>query len=320
MQFGGRIGRHKVQVLVDSGASLNFISPPMAERLRLAETEQQPFAVRVANGVRLVCNRRYEGVILGVQGVEFKVILYALPVIGVEVVLGVPWLKQLGPTLMDYKEMMMEFGAEGKRHILRGAVPEGTRAVEPRSLMREVTLGAQLFMAVEARVNAVAREVAEAFVRGIVRLHGISESIVTDRDRIFMSSFWRELFKLHGTKPKMSSAYHPQIDDQTEVINRCLEQYFRCFFYHQPRLWERYLAWAEYWYNTTYQRSIAMTPFKVVYGRPAPLLVGYEPGSTVVNEVEEQLRAQDAILQELKSNLAAAQSRMKAAADKHPRG
>ncbi|PKI78281.1 hypothetical protein CRG98_001339 [Punica granatum] len=75
----------------------------------------------------------------------------------------------------------------------------------------------------------------------------------------------------------------------------------------------------EYWYNTTYQRSIAMTPFEAVYGRLAPLLAGYEPGSTAVNEVEKQLRARDALLQELKSNLVAAQSRMKAAVDKHRR-
>ncbi|PKI78282.1 hypothetical protein CRG98_001340 [Punica granatum] len=130
IRFGGRIGRQKVQVLLDSGASLNFTGPPMAERLKLIETGQQPFAVWAANGERLLCNRRYEGIILGVQGVEFKVTLYALPVIGVEVVIGVPWLEQLSPTVTDYKEMTMEFGAEDKRHILRGAVPEGTRAVE----------------------------------------------------------------------------------------------------------------------------------------------------------------------------------------------
>ncbi|PKI72896.1 hypothetical protein CRG98_006698 [Punica granatum] len=60
-------------------------------------------------------------------------------------------------------------------------------------------------------------------------------------------------------------------------------------------------------------------PFEAVYGRPMPVLVGYEPGSTTVNEVEEQLHARNAILQELKSNLAAAQNRMKTAADKHGR-
>lgn len=57
-----------------------------------------------------------------------------------------------------------------------------------------------------------AKVVAEAFVRGIVRLHGIPESILSDRDKIFISHFWRELFKLQGTGLKMSSAYHPQTD------------------------------------------------------------------------------------------------------------
>ncbi|PKI76436.1 hypothetical protein CRG98_003156 [Punica granatum] len=62
---------------------------------------------------------------------------------------------------------------------------------------------------------------------------------------------------------------------------------------------------------------IHMMPFEAVYGRMASVLVGYEPGSTAVNEVKKQLRAQDMVLRELKSNLATTQSRMKATADKH---
>ncbi|CAI0467601.1 unnamed protein product, partial [Linum tenue] len=66
----------------------------------------------------------------------------------------------------------------------------------------------------------------------------------------------QEVFALAKTELKMSSAYHPQTDGQTEVVNKILEQYLRCFAHQQPRRWLAMLPWAELWYNTTYHRSI----------------------------------------------------------------
>jgi hypothetical protein len=97
-----------------------------------------------------------------------------------------------------------------------------------------------------------AESVAQAFFADIIRLHGMPQSMVSDRDPVFTSTFWRELMWLMGTKLHMSSAFHPQSDGQTEAANRIIIMYLRCFTGDRPRQWLRWLSWAEYVYNTAY--------------------------------------------------------------------
>lgn len=100
-----------------------------------------------------------------------------------------------------------------------------------------------------------ASTVAQEYLTRIYKLHGILESIVTDRDKIFLSQFWQELFKHMGTKLKKSTAYHPQTDGQTEILNKCLEGYLRCMVGEKPSAWASWLPLAEWWYNTTYHSA-----------------------------------------------------------------
>jgi transposase InsO family protein len=79
-----------------------------------------------------------------------------------------------------------------------------------------------------------ATSVAKVFFEEIVRLHGLPESIVSDRDPVFTSKFWTELFKLSGVKLQLTSAFHPQSDGQSEAVNKVITMYLRCLISDRP--------------------------------------------------------------------------------------
>jgi len=164
-----------------------------------------------------------------------------------------------------------------------------------------------------------AESVAQAFFADIVHLHGVPQSIVSDRDPVFTSSFWRELMRLVGTKLHMTSAFHPQSDGQTEVVNRVIVKYMRCFTGDRPRQWLRWLPWAEYVYNTAYQTSLHETPFRVVYGRDPPSIRSYEPGETRVAAAAQEMEAREAFLADVRYRLEQAQAVQKLYYDRQHR-
>lgn len=90
---------------------------------------------------------------------------------------------------------------------------------------------------------------------------------------------------MEGTRSKYSSAYRPHTDGQSEVTNRTVETYLRCFVNGHPKQWSKWLAWAEFWYNA----SIGMSPFKDVNGREAPTIIKYQREGTVVQDADQLL-------------------------------
>ncbi|GJU38314.1 ty3-gypsy retrotransposon protein [Tanacetum coccineum] len=161
-----------------------------------------------------------------------------------------------------------------------------------------------------------ANSLATIFLKDIYRLHGLPNSITSDRDPLFLSHLWTQLFKQLGTKLRHSSAYHPQTDGQTEVVNRCLEAYLRAFVHDEPRMWNRYLYLAEFWYNTSFHSSIKMTPFRAMYGREAATIHEYTPGSNHTASIDESLREHQRLTTILKIALEHTRQRMSKQANK----
>jgi hypothetical protein len=132
--------------------------------------------------------------------------------------------------------------------------------------------------------------------------------MVSDRDPMFTSTFWCDLMRLMGTKLHMSSTFHPQSDGQTVAANRAIIMYLHCFTCDRPRQWLRWLPWAEYVYNTTYQSSLWETSFQVVYGRDPPSIYSYEPRYTTVDAVARDMEECKAFLSDERYRLERAQA------------
>jgi transposase InsO family protein len=155
-----------------------------------------------------------------------------------------------------------------------------------------------------------ATEVVKAFLEYIYKLYELPIKVITDRDSIFTSTFWRELFSKLEVGINLSTTYHPQTNGQLERLIQCLEQYLRCMVGQQPKKWMRWLYLAEWRYNTNHHITINMTPFKALYGyNPQHLPMGSIPDSKV-EATDELLKERYNIVTQLKEQLTKAQERM----------
>lgn len=162
-----------------------------------------------------------------------------------------------------------------------------------------------------------ALQVAKLFLDHIFKLHGLPSAIISDRDKIFTSNLWRELFRLTKTELQMSTAYHPETDGQTERVNQCLEAYLRCAVHACPTKWKDWLSLAEYWYNTSYHSSLGKTPFEVLYAHE-PRHFGIDPAiDCAVPELDTWLTERKLMQQLLQQHLLRVQQRQKHQADKN---
>jgi len=160
-----------------------------------------------------------------------------------------------------------------------------------------------------------AEGLAKLFRDNIWKLHGLPESIISDRGPQFMAGLMRELNRMLGIESKLSTAFHPQTDGQTERVNQELEQYLRMFIDYRQEQWPDWLGTAEFAYNNKTYSSTKMSPFKANY-RQDPRMGfemrrkgKYEGAEKFVTKIKE-------IQKEAKAALGKAQEEIKKYADR----
>ena len=112
-----------------------------------------------------------------------------------------------------------------------------------------------------------AEGLARLFRDNVWKLHGLLESVISDRGPQFAVELTKELNQMLGIITKLSTAFHPQIDGQMEWMNQELEQYLRFFIEHRQKDWPEWLAAVEFVVNNKVHTATKVLPFMANYGK-----------------------------------------------------
>ena len=158
---------------------------------------------------------------------------------------------------------------------------------------------------IPTHTDAMAKQVAETYVKDIMQLHGILKLIVSDRDTKFTSQFWRELSWILSQRLLMSTSYHPQTDGSSEWAIQVMSQMLCSIINDQQTNWVEQLPLVEFAMNSAENKSTGATPFEANYGWLPRMIRGVEfessmPGikqfmeniTNIIDKTFDQLLAQ----------------------------
>lgn len=135
--------------------------------------------------------------------------------------------------------------------------------------------------ALPVKTNFNAEDLADLFISEITYAYGTPKEVISDRGPEFASQLWKVICEKLNIRRKLSTAYHPETDGQTERVNQTLEAYLRIYVnYHQDD-WADLLPLAEFCYNSRVHSTTGFTPFEGLYG--------YNPevGTTHITELSQ---------------------------------
>ena len=150
-----------------------------------------------------------------------------------------------------------------------------------------------------------AKDLADLFVQWVFRLHGLPETITSDCGPQFASYFWARLCECLQIGRRMSTAYHPETDSQTERFNSVMEQYLISYVNYLQDDWSAWLPLAEFATNNHSSEATNLSPFFALHGYHPRAMTSLQPATepipgdpdtlaaaSTIQEIYDYLRAQ----------------------------
>jgi hypothetical protein len=141
---------------------------------------------------------------------------------------------------------------------------------------------------IPAITKMMAPQLVPLFIGHVVMNHRMPKYITSDRDKLFTSKFWASLTDLIGIEWRLTTAYHPQANGQTERTNQMIKQYLRHYVNYQQNDWVAYLPMAQFAYNNAVHSTTGETPFFANYGYN-PILIREPRNKEAVSEEAEEV-------------------------------
>jgi len=172
---------------------------------------------------------------------------------------------------------------------------------------------------IACKTTCSAQDLAQLYLSHVFRLHGLPGTVISDRGPQFVSAFWTKLCERLKIDKRLSTAFHPQTDGQTERINSVLEQYLRCYVDYLQDDWHEWLPIAEFASNNHASETTGVSPFFANYGYDPAIEIDSETPPSVFPDIEAQKHAKQLSLihEHCKSEMLRAQHRHSEQANKH---
>ena len=140
MRIHGKVQDCPVVILVDTGSTHNFLDPMIARKVGLGINIAEQVEVRVANGEKMRSEGLIEQMQFQMQGNQFNTDFFLLPLGGCDVVVGMQWLRTLGPVLWDFNGLTMSFQHNNKIVTIRGMNATKPELVEDIQICQLTTI------------------------------------------------------------------------------------------------------------------------------------------------------------------------------------